>query len=186
MDLPVRPLTESRIRELIAGMPAFDEKIRKSSRTTKGRTPIALPPPDEYPVVGSVADVAAGSFHDDPAEAEFFRDMMRLEELWAYISMMPGSARGRIDAAIASLRLQTAGVMTGATDEGMAELFGSMISARIAQLESVTDDELAAIRNCAPELQAAYGNGMQKALNRRTGRRRKQKSNESGSSDEVA
>ena len=57
MESPDRQLTESRIRELIAAMPAFNERIRKLGRTKAGRTPLPLPAAEDYPPVGSLADV---------------------------------------------------------------------------------------------------------------------------------
>ena len=161
METPVRQLTESRIRELLDGMPAFNERIRKLGRTKAGQTPIPLPAPENYPPVGSLTDVVATSYSDDPDEVAFYRDVMRLQELWALTQTTRGSARAGIDAAIASLRLQTAQIMTDAPDADMATLFGTMISSRIAQLESMTDEELEAVARFAPEIEKAMMRGLQ-------------------------
>ena len=149
MEASVRHLTEARIRELLAGMPTFNEKIRKLGRSSGP----ALPSAEDYPAASSLADVVAHSLSDDPEEVAFYQDVMRLQELWTYVNALPGSARGRIDAAIASLRLQTAQVMGGTTDEDMAALFRAMISSRIEQLESVTDEELSLVARFAPEVE---------------------------------
>ena len=151
-----KPLTESRIRELIEGMPAFDARIQKQGRSKGGQTPLPLPSADEFPPAASLADVVATSFSDDPAEVEFYRDVMRLQELWALAGMKSGSVRSRINAAIASLRMQTTMIMDPLPDPSMAQLFGTMITSRIAQLESMTDEEIAAVERLKPELDKAF------------------------------
>jgi hypothetical protein len=153
-------LTESRIRVLIEGMPAFYEKVRKLGRTKRGRTPMPLPNAEDYPPVGSLADVVATTFSDDPAEVAFYQDMMRLDELWA-LRRRRGGARAAIQAAIATLQQRTVVVEGGTLDRGMSELFDVMFSARIAQFESITDEELAAIERCAPEIEQAFNRRMQ-------------------------
>jgi hypothetical protein len=177
MKTPVRQLTESRIRELLAGMPAFNERIRKLGRNKVGRTPIPLPAPENYPPVGGLADVVATSFSDDPDEVAFYQDMMRLQELWTYVHTLPGTARAWLDAAIASLRQQTAQIMSAASDAGVAALYNTMISSRIAELESMTDEELEAIARCAPEIEKAFMRGPQASASARRARseRRSQK-----------
>jgi hypothetical protein len=153
--IPVRQLTESRIRELLAGMPAFNERIRERGRTKGSRTPLPLPAPENYPPVASLADVVAPSFSDDPEDVAFYRDAMRLQELWTYVQSTRGSARAQVDAAIGSLRQQTAGITSAAPDAHMATLFSTMIAARIADLESITDEELEAVARFAPEIEKA-------------------------------
>jgi hypothetical protein len=174
MEASVRQLSESRIREILVGMPAFHEKVGELGRTNGAQTPVPLPSAGNNPPVSSVADVVAPHFSDDPAEVEFYQDVMRLQELWTYVNMT-GSARPRIDAAIASLRLQTTQVMTNVPNPEMAALFGTMISSRIAQLESVTDEELSAIERLAPEIEkelvhrAPGGIGGRRARSERSG-----------------
>lgn len=177
METPVRQLTEARIRKLLAGMPAFNERIRKLGRTREGRTPIPLPAPANYPPVGSLADVVATSFSDDPDAVAFFRDVMRLQELWTYVQTRSGSARAQIGAAIASLRQQTAQILSTAPDAASAALYSTMISSRIADLESMTDEELDAVARCAPEIEKAFMRGLQASASARRGRseRRSQK-----------
>ena len=157
-ELPVRPLTEARIRELLDAMPDFYEKVRKKDRKA-GRKPFPLPKAEDYPAVGSLADAMAPSFYDDPDEAAFYQDMMRLQDLWGFTQgKLP--ARAAIDEAIATLRLQTVEIVTDNADADiselytaeMAELHSIMFGSRIAQLESVTDDELTAIERFAPEI----------------------------------
>ena len=166
MEASARQLTESRIRELLGGMPAFHEKIRKLGREKGAQTPIPLPPAENYPPAGSLADVLAPHFSDDPDEMTFYQDVMRLQELWTYVNMA-GPARGRIDAAIANLRLQTAQIMDNVPDTEMAALFDTMIASRIAQLESVTDEELTAVANLAPEVEKELFHRAQSTTGRR-------------------
>jgi hypothetical protein len=152
MEASARQLTEARIREILAGMPAFHDRLAKLGRTKDAHTPVPLPSAADYPPASSVADVVAPYFSDNSDEVAFYQDVMRLQELWTYVNMA-GSARGRIDAAIASLRLQTAQIIDNVPDPDMATLFDTMISSRIAQLESVTDDELYAVKSLAPEVE---------------------------------
>ena len=152
MEASVRQLSESRIREILVGMPAFQRKVGELGWTKGTLTPVALPSAEDYPPAGSLADVVAPYFPDDTGEMAFYQDVMRLQELWTHVSMA-GSARPRIDAAIANLRLQTAQIMTNVPNPEMAVLFETMILSRIAQLESVTDEELSAIERLAPEIE---------------------------------
>ena len=167
MELPVRPLTESRIRELLDGMQAFNERISKKGRTKAGRTPLPLPAAKDYPSVGSLADAIAPSYSDDPDEVAFFRDVMRLQELFAFTQgRIP--ARAAIDAAIATLRRQEVVIVSHDPDADIAELYtaemrelhSAMFSSRIAQLETVTDEELSAVERFAPEIGPALMRGM--------------------------
>ena len=178
MELPVRPLTESRIRELLDGMPAFYERIRKLGNTKAGRTPLPLPAAKDYPSVGSLADAIAPSFSDDPDEVDFYRDMMRLQELWAFTQGRIKPARAAIDAALAILRQQTVTIVSNDPNANLAELYTAemaelhsiMFASRIAQLESVTDEELNAVEHFAPQIGPALMNSMQASA--RTRRRR--------------
>lgn len=169
METPPRQLTETRIRELLDGMPAFNKRIRKLGRTKHGRAPLPLPAPEDYPAVGSPADFVAESFSDDPAEIAFYRDVMRMQELWAFGKTRHRSARATIDAAIDSLRQQTQ--LTIATPDAdaielplddMPEIFATMISARIADLESITDEELDAVARFAPEIEKVMLRGVRR------------------------
>lgn len=152
MEASVRQLSESRIREILVGMPAFHEQVGELSHTMGAQTLVALPSDENHPPASSLVDVVAPYFSDELPEVEFYQDVIRLKELWTYVSM-PGAARPRIDAAIANLRLQTAQVMTNVPNPEMAVLFETMISSRIAQLESVTEEELSAIKRLAPEIE---------------------------------
>jgi hypothetical protein len=172
-----KPLTESRIRELIEGMPAFDALLQKQGHSMGGQAPLPLPSAEEFPPAGSLADVVATSFSDNPAEVDFYRDVMRLQELWALAGMKSGSVRSRINAAMASLRMQANMNMDPLPDAGMAELFGTMITSRIAQLESMTDEEIAAVERLKPEIDKAFRSRLtaagRKPRSRSGGRRRK-------------
>ena len=174
MELPVRPLTEARIRELLEGMPAFYERLRKNDR--RGQKPLPLPAPQDYPSVGSLADAIAPTVSDDPDEVDFYRDMMRLQDLWGFTQgKLP--ARAAIDAAIATLRQQTVTIVS--YDPGvdiaepytaeMAEIHSIMFGSRIAQLESVTDEELNAVQRYASEI----GPAMMRSMKASTGARRR-------------
>ena len=177
MEASVRQLSESRIREILVGMPAFHRKVGELGGTSGAQTKVPLPSAENYPPASSLGDVVASSFSDDPDEVAFYQDVMRLQELWTYVNMT-GSARPRIDAAIASLRLQTTQVMTNLPDPDMAALFAAMISSRIAQLESVTDEELSAVKSLAPEIEKelfhrAQGSiGGRRARSERAGKKR--------------
>jgi len=152
MEASVRQLSESRIRELLVGMPAFHKKVGELGRTNGAQAPVPHPSAENHQSADSLDDVVAPYFPEDSAEVEFYQDVTRLQELWTYVNMA-GPARPRIDAAIASLRLQTTQVMTNVPDPDMVALFDAMISSRIAQLESVTDEELSAIERLAPEIE---------------------------------
>jgi hypothetical protein len=152
MDAPRGPLTEARIREILAGMTAFHEKLRKRGRARDAQKPVPLPSAENYPPASSLADVVAPYFSDDPAEVAFYQDVMRLQELLTHVTM-PGSARARINAAIASLRAQNVHVVGGVPDAAMLELFDVMFSSRIAQLQSITDEELSLVERFKPELE---------------------------------
>ena len=101
MEALVRQLTESRIREILAGMAAFREKVGKLGGKKGAQMPLSWPVED-YPPATSVAEVVAPYFSDDSDEVPFYQDVMRLQELWTYVNMT-GSARGRIEAAIEEL-----------------------------------------------------------------------------------
>ena len=158
-ELPVRRLTEARIRELLDGMPDFYEKLRKKDRKTGGK-PLPLPKAEDYPAVGSLADAMAPSFYDDPDEMAFYRDMMRLQDLWGFTQGRIKPARAAIDAALATLRQQDVVIVSDDPDVDVAELYSAemaelhsiMFGSRIAQLESVTDEELSAVERFASQI----------------------------------
>ena len=160
-------------------MPAFHKKVGELSHTIGAQAPAPLPSAENYPPASSLTDVVAPYFPDELPEVEFYQDVIRLKELWTYVSM-PGSARPRIDAAIANLRLQTAQTMTNVPNPEMGVLFETMISSRIAQLESVTDEELSAIERLAPEIEKelfhrAQGSiGGRRVRSERSGAKRRQ------------
>jgi len=155
MEYPIRHLTEDRIRDLLAGLPDFDRRIQRLGRTKRGRTPVSLPAADDYPPVASLADLVAPHFSDKPEEVAFFRDMMRLQELWSYVQAIPACARAGIEGTIAQLREQGAQILNDPANGERVEVLGRLIAARVAYLESVTAGELEAIARCATEIEAA-------------------------------
>ena len=179
MESRARPLTEARIRELIDGMPAFNDRIRKRGRTKAGRTPLPLPAAEDFPAVGSLADAIAPTFSDDPAQVAFYQDVVRLHELLVYVRSRRGSPRDQINATIAQLRQMTVQIVDkdgGVTEVAPAMLGGiyeKMVSARIAQLETITDEELRLVERYASEIELA----MMRSLPRGTGARRRRPMN---------
>lgn len=182
MELKVRHLSEGRIRELLAGMPDFDRRIRRLGRTKRGRTPVPIPAASEYPSAASLADIVAPYYSDKAEEVDFYRDMMRLQELWGYAHAIPRCARAGIEADIANLRAQTEQILANAATPELAAMMEKLVAARIAYLESITAEELAAIEQCAPEIEAAFRRRMEartEERRRRSTRRRRARTGDS-------
>lgn len=150
MEPAPRPLTEARIREVIAGLPAFYARLHKHDRAGRRKKLIPLPPND----------------------VAFYADMMRMQEMWAYAQSKRQSARAKVDAAIANLRAQTAAIPSAAGAE-MTSLFGEMISSRLAELESYTDEELEVVAGLSTEIGIAFMSSMKAAPGVRRRSRRK-------------